>query len=600
MADTSIVSIAKTPSKEKSPHITKVLKGIKEDLEDAEFPGLAGKVFNPVRASVLVPMTEKATDIIPAVVSTIPLPYLDEIGAFALSAPLGPLKLGYSLLIPRPQVDEEAKQDMDMNLVNAYKKNQKPKPILSSLMGVFGFAANSIIDIVTLPFNGKLGEWKDSTVKFIGYIVYSGVGQELFGAFADFNAFENLLIIARVQEETNVNEGNSHRARTAMDTPPVDDAVFKAILQDSARFARCATAAYGVSMISSADLLQVYGKKIKLQILEKSSKEHRIRKIQKYINMKEVISVTEPGASMTILGHFIALDKRKSQVDTKTAASKNETENGVVVLAIRGTYTVSGLKADAAGYTRPFCDGHAHAGIADRVNELWEHVKDDIVQALRENPGYNLVITGHSLGAGAAALLSLKLNYKKFLNKSEEGLDSVKVRCFAFAPPPVFINSSNSEAVTQAMSNTYAFIHENDCVPFLSIGSIRRLACTMKRVDDFQKGIFKSSPLMAAGLKPIPDELKTIIREVRDLQPVPNAQKLAIPAPFVMWMRRVEGEDAAGLPTFNAKFCRPQAESEEMGISDLSILLDKNMIPDHMNPQYEQAIYSVLRQVQRT
>ena len=342
-------------------------------------------------------------------------------------------------------------------------------------------------------------------------------------------------------------------------------------------------------MIDSADLLQVYGKHIRINVIEDASTEARIRKIKKYTNTKHVVDITTPGGDMDLLGHFIAVDVRKT-------ASASKKEKGVVVLAIRGTYTISGIKADAAGYTTQFCDGYAHAGIAKRANSLWEKVENDIVKALRENPGYNLIITGHSLGAGAAALLSLKLNYKGFLNEIQ-GLERVVVRCFAFAPPPVFIQSSNNEALVKAMNNTYAFIHENDCVPFMSISSVRDLAHTLKIVDNFEKGIFKSSPLMAAGLMPIPDELKRIIREGRDLPSVPDAHQLAIPAPFIMWMRKVADQDADGLPKYNVIFCRPQNENENMGTNALSILLDKDMISDHMNPQYEQALMSVLRQV---
>jgi hypothetical protein len=64
-----------------------------------------------------------------------------------------------------------------------------------------------------------------------------------------------------------------------------------------------------------------------------------------------------------------------------------------------------------------------------------------------------------------------------------------------------------------------------------------------------------------------------------------------------MWMRKVADKDAADLPEYNVMFCRPQKENERMGINHLPILLDKDMISDHMSPQYEQALYSVLRQM---
>jgi hypothetical protein len=60
-----------------------------------------------------------------------------------------------------------------------------PNPVVSSLKGVIGFASNSIIDIATLPFNGKLRQWVEMTIKFFGYLLYTGVGNEIVGAFGN-------------------------------------------------------------------------------------------------------------------------------------------------------------------------------------------------------------------------------------------------------------------------------------------------------------------------------------------------------------------------------------------------------------------------------
>ena len=60
------------------------------------------------------------------------------------------------------------------------------------------------------------------------------------------------------------------------------------------------------------------------------------------------------------------------------------------------------------------------------------HIKN----TLNANEGYNLKITGHSLGAGTAELVTLKL-----LSGHEDIYfvqENTSIQCVALAPPPVF------------------------------------------------------------------------------------------------------------------------------------------------------------------
>ncbi|GLC44315.1 hypothetical protein PLESTF_000055300 [Pleodorina starrii] len=76
--------------------------------------------------------------------------------------------------------------------------------------------------------------------------------------------------------------------------------------------------------------------------------------------------------------------------------------------------------------------------------------------------GWRLVVTGHSLGAGAAALLALRLR---------SALPHVEVRCWAFAPP----GSLTSPALSRALRPfTVSVVTGKDLIPRLSLNTMER------------------------------------------------------------------------------------------------------------------------------
>jgi hypothetical protein len=283
------------------------------------------------------------------------------------------------------------------------------------------------------------------------------------------------------------------------------------------RYVRYATAAYGTSMIDSADLLQVHGMNVvSIESVHDASEKSRTRKVARYLNVKQdnILKITPPGGHIELLGHFVALDHRRNSVTGSP---------GAVVLSIRSTYTLLGLKIDTEAYSKKVrYAGVAHSGISDRAETLWDHAKEEVLRALRQHSGYDLVITGHSLGAGAAPLLSLKLNYEKS-ESTASPLKGVNVKCFAFAPPPVYLQTDNTKnvEVAAAMENTYAFIHQNDSVPFLSIDAVCRLVDTVTQVDKLTVWKPVSRPLMAAGFKAIPECIVQVVADgSQNLPPV--------------------------------------------------------------------------------
>ncbi len=334
-------------------------------------------------------------------------------------------------------------------------------------------------------------------------------------------------------------------------------------------------------MIDSSQLAEVHGHKLNIPLAANVSEEKRKRRMSRYLGIREedIIDPTPPGGDLDIIGHFLAVDRRKN----------------AIVLALRGTYTISGIKTDAAAYSRKFCNGVAHAGIADRTDNIWVHIQNKLVTLLKNHPGYNLVITGHSLGAGTAALLALKIKHENALAKLDPSLSSVKITCFAFASPPVYLADPENEAVmAEAMKDTYAFIHEKDVIPFCSIDSLRRMSHVIDDIDASTNII--EGPLMAIGKLSIYPRLKRKVFKELDLEFADKAEKMAIPAPYAIWMQK-QSDDERGNPVYDAMFCRPQPVESEKGLNDLHVMFDERMIADHMNPQYLIGINSIAAQM---
>lgn len=148
--------------------------------------------------------------------------------------------------------------------------------------------------------------------------------------------------------------------------------------------------------------------------------------------------------------YFVALDHQTSSV----------------VVAIRGTLSGHDALTDLAAMTDPISvEGlpvgwTAHRGMLQSANFVLRQLesKEILKQTFMQYPNYHLVITGHSLGAGAAVLLSilLKPSYPK-------------VRCFSFSPPGGLLSLAAARFTeTFCMS----VIIGDDLVPRLSLSTL--------------------------------------------------------------------------------------------------------------------------------
>lgn len=157
-----------------------------------------------------------------------------------------------------------------------------------------------------------------------------------------------------------------------------------------------------------------------------------------------------------------------SRIDTTTTDIKGfvarDPVKSLVVVAFAGSgSTVRDWIADFAFLMVPYsltgctlCT--IHSGFSIGWSERRTTVLDAVTTAMTENPGYSLVITGHSIGAAIATLAAAEL---RIMNYS--------VDTYTFGSPRVG-NTAFATFVTDqspTLGNNYRMTHLNDPVPQL-------------------------------------------------------------------------------------------------------------------------------------
>ena len=246
------------------------------------------------------------------------------------------------------------------------------------------------------------------------------------------------------------------------------------------------------------------------------------------VSMKMANALADVVGDADCLRHFVAVNHSTS----------------AIVLALRGTASVSDAIHDVVAYAEPFCGGSAHAGMARMARNVWAAAGPAVVEQLASHEGYGLVICGHSLGAGVAALLTLYLYEERAKRSSRSSAathspipsQATRIRCFAFACPPVY--APLSSAPPGSLDAVAAFVGGVDCVPTLSVAAGRLLFAQLHTLDVAPLKTFPS--LRWAGSQPASHHCPP-----RPLQPLLLRQQRCrpclAPPPFASPPRRSSG-----------------------------------------------------------
>merc|ERR1712137_224646 len=276
--------------------------------------------------------------------------------------------------------------------------------------------------------------------------------------------------------------------------------------------------------------------------------------------------------------HFVAVDHRSESI----------------IFAIRGTFHLKDALTDLIARSVTFQSGEAHGGMLKCARKKLEVVKDILLDTLKKYPGYRLVVTGHSLGAGTASLLTMLLKKEyPYLN----------IHCYAYAPPCVLDVALSHECNSFITS----FVLDNDIVPRLSYGSMQYLQeCIIRLMGESTSNFHRLVQALAAGgsySETISKKVANLLRYESHLVDTeilktngPRLDKMLLPPGRVYRLMKVDDNDLS--PQAKAVIDPPGSPLFQMEISDCGafaeVIVSGSMFQDHMPNAYNKAINGVL------
>mmetsp|Transcript_139942 Transcript_139942/g.390134 ORF Transcript_139942/g.390134 Transcript_139942/m.390134 type:complete len:400 (-) Transcript_139942:102-1301(-) len=250
-------------------------------------------------------------------------------------------------------------------------------------------------------------------------------------------------------------------------------------------------------------------------------------------------------------------------------------ETGEIVLCIRGTSTAADALSDVVCTKEPFLGGRAHSGILESAKHVVEAAKDHVVRLSQESPRKSIAIVGHSLAAGTAVLTTILLSGDG--SPFSRLMAAAKVKCFAFAPPPVFEPLWALPPWVHA--STYSFVNNMDCVPRACLGTLSKLFLAMKQVD-----ALPMTPLQRLAFLRGDYELE---HQLPDYVEIPQELQTSLGSLFGVGMIILfyRGEDG-----------QTHCETITPAMTD-RILLHPDMVNDHLMSGYEKSTAEVCAQL---
>ena len=259
--------------------------------------------------------------------------------------------------------------------------------------------------------------------------------------------------------------------------------------------------------------------------------------------------------------------------------------NKALVLAIRGTLTLSDAITDITAVSKEFLCGEAHHGISAGAIAIFNEVKGILENKLQSTGFDKLVITGHSLGGGTAVLLTLHLLSVK--GSQSSSLKNCDIRCYSYAPPPVFY--CKDELPPSWQEAIVTVVNGNDIIPRVSLANMYKLLLQMQNIDSLQFNTWDRCKLILNGKA---EQLSAILDEISKIEPY--SSNVFTPLRHVgkvVWLG-TEKKDNEVTPVL-------YSVSENVHPQLNNIYLGNNFIADHWPHDYQKTLKSYLDVVKK-
>ncbi|GKY95620.1 hypothetical protein MPSEU_000523300 [Mayamaea pseudoterrestris] len=293
-------------------------------------------------------------------------------------------------------------------------------------------------------------------------------------------------------------------------------------------------------------------------------------------------------------------------------------ERKTVLISIKGSSGFEDMLTDCCGQSikhtlvGPFIrDGptqiYGHEGILAAANRLAIDVEILIEELILPNR-YKIFITGHSLGAGVAALLGvmLRARFPAFLD--DQG-DQLKV--VAFASPPVL----DHDAALACSSFCTTIVNNSDVVARASLCNLMILAEFLKRVGEKlkQKGVspkdFESTSafirMLSKGavgqLLMTQEEIESGMRQSTEQVEVKDPDHLFVAGRVLhmydLWKKEASSTTVSGTKseTIEDRTAKRLCITDGTSLMLQYIEMDERMVTDHISSSYRSSIRSLLK-----
>ncbi|KAJ9083234.1 hypothetical protein DSO57_1036695 [Entomophthora muscae] len=179
---------------------------------------------------------------------------------------------------------------------------------------------------------------------------------------------------------------------------------------------------------------------------------------------------SDPHAVLTYLGikesQLLGYEFHTSQVFQPTYFIV--LDGDALVLSIRGTMSVLDTMTDLVCDYLPWRGGLVHSGILTAAQALMRNVIPGLMSHAVQHQVRRIYLVGHSLGGGAASLLTMML--LDHLHEFRLPGPTIDIQCYAYGPPPsVCIELANA---LPYRNHIHSVINGHDLVPRLSYGSM--------------------------------------------------------------------------------------------------------------------------------